>query len=61
MDISRALWEYIKKDIIDKRPGGEWYSQIEEDGKPAGFKAMVDPWKCPYHNGRMCLEVIKRS
>ena len=61
MDICRALWEYIKKDIIDKRPGGEWYSQIEENGKPADFKAMVDPWKCPYHNGRMCLEVIKRS
>lgn len=61
LDISNSVWEYIKSDIIDKREGGEWYSQIEEDGKPASFKATVDPWKCPYHNGRMCLEVIKRS
>ena len=61
LDISKQLWEYIKAEIIDKREGGEWYSQIEEDGKPADFKPETDPWKCPYHNGRMCMEVIKRS
>ena len=59
--ISEQLWEYIKAQIIDRREGGEWYSQIEEDGKPADFKPETDPWKCPYHNGRMCMEVIKRS
>jgi len=61
LDISNSLWEYIKADIIDKREGGEWYSQILEDGKPDISKPTVDPWKCPYHNGRMCLEVMKRS
>ena len=60
LDISHAIWEYIKKNIIDKREGGEWYSQVDESGKPDG-KPIVDPWKCPYHNGRMCLEIIKRS
>ena len=61
LDISDALWENIKAEIIDKREGGEWYSQILEDGKPDKAKPTVDPWKCPYHNGRMCLEVMKRS
>lgn len=61
LDISDSLWENIKAEIIDKREGGEWYSQILEDGKPDKAKPTVDPWKCPYHNGRMCLEVMKRS
>lgn len=58
--ISESVWNYIKESIIDKRDGGEWYSQVDENGAPASFKATVDPWKCPYHNGRMCLEVIQR-
>ena len=61
LDISHALWEYIKGNIIDPREGGEWYSQVGEQGNYAKFKPEVDPWKCPYHDGRMCLEVIKRS
>ncbi|MCM1054022.1 MAG: AGE family epimerase/isomerase [Bacteroides sp.] len=60
MKIAESVWNYIKESIIDKRQGGEWYSQVDENGVPADFKATVDPWKCPYHNGRMCLEVIKR-
>lgn len=58
--ISRSVWNYIKEKIIDRREGGEWYSQVDENGTPADFKPAVDPWKCPYHNGRMCLEVIER-
>lgn len=61
LDISHAVWEYIKQYIIDKRPGGEWYSQVMFNGEPDMNKPTVDPWKCPYHNGRMCLEIIKRS
>lgn len=60
LEISKTIWDYIKNNIVDKREGGEWYSQLDENGVPADFKAVVDPWKCPYHNGRMCLEVISR-
>ncbi len=60
LEVSKTIWNYIKNNIVDKRPGGEWYSQLDENGVPADFKAVVDPWKCPYHNGRMCLEIINR-
>ena len=60
LEISKTIWDYIKNNLVDKRQGGEWYSQLDEKGVPANFKAVVDPWKCPYHNGRMCLEVINR-
>lgn len=60
LEMSKSVWSYIKNHIIDKREGGEWFSQIEENGSYTKAKATVDPWKCPYHNGRMCLEVIRR-
>lgn len=60
-EIAQNIWSYIKNNLVDKREGGEWYSQLDENGKPADFKPVVDPWKCPYHNGRMCLEIINRS
>ncbi len=60
MDIASNVWEYIKNNIIDKREGGEWHSQLDASGKFAEFKPVVDPWKCPYHNGRMCIEAISR-
>lgn len=61
LEVSKTIWNYIKNNIVDKREGGEWYSQLDENGVPADFKAVVDPWKCPYHNGRMCLEIINRT
>ncbi len=53
-------WEYIKKNLIDWE-NGEWYWSRHQDGTlnldddHAGF------WKCPYHNSRMCLEIIERE
>lgn len=59
LEAARNTWEYIKEYIIDKREGSEWYWRVREDGTPVN-DPIVEPWKCPYHNGRMCLEVIKR-
>ena len=53
------IWGYIRDHLIDRRPGSEWFSCLDEERRPIQ-KAIVDPWKCPYHNGRMCLEVMKR-
>lgn len=59
IEAAAEIWEYIKAYLIDKRPGSEWYWAVDEDGKPLE-KPIVEPWKCPYHNGRMCMEVLKR-
>ena len=53
-------WQFIKKYLVDKRPGSEWFPEVTSEGKNASDKPMVEPWKCPYHNGRMCLEMLQR-
>ncbi len=60
LNAAKALWDYIKEVIIDKREGSEWYWYVDAEGVPAK-EPIVEPWKCPYHNGRMCLEVITRN
>jgi mannobiose 2-epimerase len=60
LSAARQIWDYIAEHIVDNRPGGEWHSQIEADGG-ACTKPVVEPWKCPYHNGRMCLEILSRG
>lgn len=56
-----ALWEYIKSHLIDKRDGSEWFWEVDKDGKPASQRPIVEPWKCPYHAGRMCFELLRRN
>ena len=58
LDIVYKNWKFIKKHIIDPQ-NGEWFWGVYEDYSvmrkdKAGF------WKCPYHNSRACLELIRR-
>ena len=57
--ISKAVgvWRYTDKFVVDHK-NGEWYYDVNEKGKHTGDKA--GPWKCPYHNSRMCMELIER-
>ena len=57
---SQEVWEYIKEKIIDRREGSEWYWAVQDNGQPDSSREIVEPWKCPYHNGRMCIEMIRR-
>lgn len=59
MEASMAIWNFIKEYLIDQRSGSEWFWEVDENGKPFEGRPIVEPWKCPYHNGRMCFEVIK--
>lgn len=59
-EAAEAAWQFIKDHVIDKRQGSEWYWLVRQDGSPVEGKPIVEPWKCPYHNGRMCMEVIRR-
>ncbi len=53
----RTQWDYILRVIVDPREGGEWFNELLEDGTSLR-KPVVEEWKCPYHNGRMCLRMI---
>ena len=59
LDAAKDIWGYIKDYVIDKREGSEWFWCVNADGSPI-HEPIVEPWKCPYHNGRMCMEVIRR-
>ena len=52
-------WNYIKSHLIDPDQG-EWFWSIKENGLPNRHDDKVGLWKCPYHNMRMCLELIER-
>ena len=52
-------WEFIKSSLID-RENGEWFWSLRADGTINRDDDKAGFWKCPYHNGRMCMEVIER-
>lgn len=52
-------WQFIESFIVDK-VHGEWHWSVKRDGSPSGNIEKVSPWKCPYHNGRACFEMIVR-
>ncbi len=60
LEKANHCWQYIKDNLIDYG-NGEWYWSRHKDGRlnldddKAGF------WKCPYHNSRMCLEIMERT
>lgn len=56
---AEAVWGYIQSYLIDPRKGSEWFWAVDAKGNPLE-KPIVEPWKCPYHNGRMCMEVLRR-
>lgn len=62
LEAARAEWEFIKTFSIDHRKGSEWFYAVTAAGEPDTQKrSIVEPWKCPYHNGRMCIELLKRN
>jgi cellobiose epimerase len=52
-------WAFIDKYIVDHEHG-EWFSRVSKSGVPSEEQYKVDPWKCPYHNSRTCIEVMER-
>lgn len=61
LDAAYSVWDWIKHRQIDSRSGSEWWAEVGFDGTPLTDVTMVNEWKCPYHNGRMCMEIIKRG
>jgi len=59
LERSLSAWKYIRQNIVDSK-GGEWLWGRLPDGEPNLNEDKAGPWKCPYHNSRMCVEIIER-
>lgn len=59
--LERAVknWRFVRERLID-RAHGEWFWSLRADGTVNRDDDKAGFWKCPYHNGRMCLEIIER-
>lgn len=70
-DTVKLSWDFIDKHVIDHE-GGEWFTKVNRLGKPYLIEPendpspyyrnnwKIDPWKCPYHNGRAMIELTHR-
>jgi mannobiose 2-epimerase len=70
-DTVKLAWDFIDKHVIDHE-GGEWFTKVNRLGKayliepeddPSPYYRndwKIDPWKCPYHNGRAMIELTNR-
>lgn len=56
-DRAFTLWDWIRDHLL--RTDGEWQWAILPDGRPDPSQPKAGFWKCPYHNTRMCLEIMK--
>ena len=64
-DAALRAWEFIDALVIDHNRG-EWFAVLDRKGDaypdypeyPDSSK--IGPWKCPYHNGRMAMEIMRR-
>jgi cellobiose epimerase len=58
LEASRHTWDFIQAKFID-RVQGDWNNLVKRDGTRIPLP-KVSLWKCPYHSGRCCMEVVER-
>ncbi len=54
-----AVWHFTRRYILDQQ-GGEWFWGVGPDHAVMPGEDKAGFWKCPYHNGRACLEILRR-
>ena len=59
LNLANAAWDFIVDHLVDHEHG-EWYWSVLPDGTPDRSNDKAGFWKCPYHNSRMCYELIER-
>ena len=58
-NLSLNSWEFISKYLINRKYG-EWFSKVDRKGNPSTVLEKAGFWKSPYHNGRACMEIIRK-
>ena len=61
LDAADKVMDWILTYQCDHRDGSEWWAEVDMQGTPIPDVTMVNEWKCPYHNSRMCMEIIARG
>lgn len=58
--LQRSLrsWAFVQKHI--RHGSGEWKWGVSDDYTCMSGEDKVGIWKCPYHNSRACVEIIRR-
>lgn len=56
---ARGSWNFIQDHVLDEK-GGEWRWGVFDEYSPMIDEDKIGPWKCPYHNARACMEVVRR-
>jgi len=59
LKIVPITWNYLQNHFIDEEHGG-WYKRVAQDGSIDPHSPKIGPWECPYHESRMCFEMIRR-
>lgn len=65
LDACEKQIEFIEKYFVN-RETGDWYNNIRSDETGGHLSDgqhgtdKLNPGKCPFHNGQMCLEVMRR-
>lgn len=57
--MAEKAFAFIQSHLLD-REHGEWYWSVLPDGTPDRSNDKAGFWKCPYHNSRMCFELLER-
>lgn len=59
MEAAEDVFDMIMEKFVDRRNDSEWFHDLDKTLMPLDGP-IVEPWKCPYHNGRMTMEIIRR-
>ena len=59
LDHAGRTWTFIQDKMVD-RAYGEWHWRVTREGEVIHSEDKAGPWKCPYHNGRAMIELMKR-
>jgi mannobiose 2-epimerase len=59
LQLSVNNWGFVKDKLLDRK-NGEWFWGVDAAGRVMNKEDKIGLWKCPYHNSRACMELIKR-
>ena len=60
LQISKKILDFTLRHFVDKAGGG-WFPRLNAEANcPWPDQCKADYWIGPYHNARMCMELMER-